>query len=57
MKHLSDTEKYLETRATLEYIVQELRRAYNHGFFDPNQKKYIFTLLREGDTAVQKVSK
>lgn len=56
MKHLNDTEKYYEIRATLEYVLKSLRQAYNQGFFDPNQKRYIFTLMREGDTALRKIS-
>lgn len=56
MKHLSDTEKYLECRATLEYILKVIRCAYNQGFFDPSQKQYMFNILREGDTAIRKVS-
>jgi len=56
MKHLNDTEKYYEIRATLEYVLKSLRKAYNQGFFDPNQKRYIFTLMREGDTALRKIS-
>lgn len=56
MKHLSDTEKYYEVRATLEYVLKTLRLAYNQGFFDPNQKRYIFNVLREGDTTIRKIS-
>ncbi len=56
MKHLSDTEKYLECRATLECIIRALRGAYNEGIFNPLQKKYIFNLLREGDTTIRKIS-
>jgi hypothetical protein len=56
MKHLSDTEKYYEARATLEFILKAIRQAYNQGFFDPNQKRYIFTLMREGDTTLKKIS-
>jgi hypothetical protein len=56
MKHLSDTEKYYETRAALEYVLKALRQAYNQGFFDPNQKRYIFSLMREGDTTLRKIS-
>lgn len=56
MKHLSDTEKYFEVRATLEYVLKTIRLAYNQGFFDPNQKRYIFNVLREGDTTIRKIS-
>lgn len=56
MKHLSDTEKYLECRATLEYVLKIIRYAYNQGFFAPNQKQYIFNVLREGDTTIRKIS-
>jgi hypothetical protein len=56
MKHLGDTEKYYEARATLEFILKAIRQAYNQGFFDPNQKRYIFTLMREGDITLKKIS-
>ena len=56
MKHLNDTEKYYETRATLEYVLKALHQAYNQGFFDPNQKRYIFSLMREGDITLRKIS-
>ena len=56
MKHLSETEKYYEVRGTLEYILRALRVAYNQGIFYPAQKRYIFNLLREGDTIIRKVS-
>jgi len=56
MKHLNETEKYHECRATLEYVLKSLRLAYNNQLFDPSQKKYIFTLMREGDTTIRKVS-
>jgi hypothetical protein len=56
MKHLSDTDKYYEVRGTLEFILRALRQAYNHGIFDSAQKRYIFNLLREGDTSIRKVS-
>lgn len=56
MKHLNDTEKYYEARAALEIVLKGLRQAYNQGFFDPNQKRYIFTLMREGDTTLKKIS-
>ena len=56
MKHLSETEKYYEVRGTLEYILRALRVAYNQGIFHSAQKRYIFNLLREGDTIIRKVS-
>jgi hypothetical protein len=56
MKHLSETEKYHEVRGTLEYILRALRTAYNQEIFYPAQKRYIFNLLREGDTTIRKVS-
>jgi hypothetical protein len=56
MKHLNDTEKYYECRAALEYMLKAIRSAYNQGFFDPNQKQYIFNVLREGDTTIRKIS-
>lgn len=56
MKHLSDTEKYLEVRGTLEFIVRNLRAVYNQGMFNSAQKRYIFNLLREGDTILKKVT-
>lgn len=57
MKHLSETEKYLEVRGTLEYILRALRLAYNQGtFYHPAQKRYIHTLLREGDITLKKIS-
>lgn len=56
MKHLSETDKYFEVRGTLEYILRALRTAYNQGIFHPAQKRYIFNLLREGDTIIRKVS-
>jgi hypothetical protein len=56
MKHLSDTEKYYEVRGTLEFLVRNLRIVYNEGMFNPAQKRYIFNLLKEGDTSLKKVS-
>lgn len=56
MKHLSETDKYYEVRGTLEYILRALRSVYNEGMFNPAQKRYIFNLLREGDTTIRKVS-
>jgi hypothetical protein len=56
MKHLSDTEKYLEVRGTLEFIVRNLRAVYNQGMFNSAQKRYIFNLLREGDITLKKVT-
>jgi hypothetical protein len=56
MKHLSDTEKYFEVRGTLEFIVRNLRAVYNEGMFNSAQKRYIFNLLKEGDTSLKKVS-
>ena len=56
MKHLSETEKYFEVRGTLEFILRALRKAYNNGSFYSAQKRYIFELLREGDTTIKKVS-
>jgi hypothetical protein len=56
MKHLNDTEKYFEVRGTLEFILRNLRSVYNEGMFNTAQKRYIFNLLREGDTALKKVS-
>jgi hypothetical protein len=56
MKHLSNTEKYFEVRGTLEFIVRNLRSIYNQGMFNPAQKRYIFNLLKEGDTSLKKVS-
>jgi hypothetical protein len=56
MKHLSDTEKYFEVRGTLEFLVRNLRAVYNQGMFNSAQKRYIFNLLKEGDTALKKVS-
>jgi hypothetical protein len=56
MKYLNDTEKYLEVRGTLEFIVRNLRAVYNEGMFNTAQKRYIFNLLKEGDTALKKVS-
>jgi hypothetical protein len=56
MKHLSDTEKYFEVRGTLEFIVRNLRNVYNEGMFNSAQKRYIFNLLKEGDTTLKKVS-
>jgi hypothetical protein len=56
MKHLNDTEKYFEVRETLEFIVRNLRAVYNEGMFNTAQKRYIFNLLKEGDTALKKVS-
>jgi hypothetical protein len=56
MKHLSDTEKYYEVRGTLEFIIRNLRSIYNQGMFNSAQKRYIFNLLKEGDTSLKKVS-
>jgi len=56
MKHLNDTEKYFEVRGTLEFIVRNLRAVYNEGMFNSAQKRYIFNLLKEGDTSIKKVS-
>ena len=56
MKHLNDTEKYFECRATLELVLKQIRAAYNQGFFNFSQKQYIFNVLREGDTTIRKVS-
>jgi hypothetical protein len=56
MKHLSDTEKYYEVRGTLEFLVRNLRAVYNQGMFNSAQKRYIFNLLKEGDTTLKKVS-
>jgi hypothetical protein len=56
MKHLSDTEKYFEVRGTLEYVLRNLRAVYNEGMFNSVQKRYIFNLLKEGDTSIKKVS-
>jgi hypothetical protein len=56
MKHFSDTEKYYEVRGTLEFLVRNLRAVYNQGMFNSAQKRYIFNLLKEGDTALKKVS-
>ena len=56
MKHLSDTEKYYEVRGTLEFIIRNLRSIYNRGMFNSAQKRYIFNLLKEGDTSLKKVS-
>jgi hypothetical protein len=56
MKHLNDTEKYFEVRGTLEFIVRNLRAVYNEGMFNSAQKRYIFNLLKEGDTALKKIS-
>jgi hypothetical protein len=56
MKHLNDTEKYYECRAALEHILKTIRFAYNQGFFGPNQKQYIFNVLREGDITIRKIS-
>lgn len=56
MKHLSDTDKYYEVRGTLEFILRALRSVYNEGMFNSAQKRYIFNLLREGDTSIRKVS-
>jgi len=56
MKHLSDIEKYFEVRGTLEFIVRNLRSVYNEGMFNSAQKRYIFNLLKEGDTSLKKVS-
>jgi hypothetical protein len=56
MKHLSNTEKYFEIRGTLEFILRNLRAVYNEGMFNSAQKRYIFNLLKEGDTSLKKVS-
>jgi hypothetical protein len=56
MKHLNDTEKYFEVRGTLEFILRNLRTVYNQGMFNSAQKRYIFNLLREGDTTLKKVT-
>lgn len=56
MKHLNDTEKYLEVRSTLEFVLRALRSVYNEGMFNSAQKRYIFNLLKEGDNCIQKVS-
>jgi hypothetical protein len=56
MKHLNDSEKYFEVRGTLELILRALRSVYNEGMFNSAQKRYIFNLLKEGDTSIQKVS-
>jgi hypothetical protein len=56
MKHLSDTKKYFEVRGTLEYVLRNLRAVYNEGMFNSVQKRYIFNLLKEGDTSIKKVS-
>jgi hypothetical protein len=56
MKHLNDTEKYFEVRGTLEFILRNLRAIYNEGMFNSAQKRYIFNLLKEGDTSIKKVS-
>jgi hypothetical protein len=56
MKHLNDTEKYYEVRGTLEFILRNLRVVYNEGMFNSAQKRYIFNLLKEGDTSIKRVS-
>ena len=56
MKHLSEADKYYEVRGTLEFILRALRSVYNNGMFNPAQKRYIFNLLREGDTTIRKIS-
>jgi hypothetical protein len=56
MNHLNDTEKYFEVRGTLEFILRNLRAVYNEGMFNSAQKRYIFNLLKEGDTSIKKVS-
>ena len=56
MKHLNDTEKYFECRATLECVIKALRVAYNEGLFNGPVKRYVFNVLREGDTTIRKVS-
>jgi hypothetical protein len=56
MKTLTDAQKYYECLGTLEHIVRALRFAYNQGIFNPIQKKYIFSLLREGDNTIKKIS-
>jgi hypothetical protein len=56
MKHLNDSEKYYEVRSTLEFVLRALRSVYNEGMFNSAQKRYIFNLLREGDTTIRKVS-
>jgi hypothetical protein len=56
MKHLNDIEKYFEVRGTLEFILRNLRAVYNEGMFNSAQKRYIFNLLKEGDTSIKKVS-
>ena len=56
MKHLNNIEKYYEIYGTLEFILRSLRAIYNEGMFNSAQKRYIFNLLREGDTALKKIS-
>jgi hypothetical protein len=56
MKHLNDIEKYYEVRGTLEFLLRNLRAVYNQGMFNSAQKRYIFNLLKEGDTTLKKVS-
>ena len=56
MKHLNDTERYFEVRGTLEFVLRALRSVYNEDMFNSAQKRYIFNLLKEGDTTIQKVS-
>jgi hypothetical protein len=56
MKTLSDKEKYFELYSTLECIIRALRTGYNSGMFEGPEKRYVFNLLREGDTVLKKVS-
>jgi hypothetical protein len=56
MKHLNDTEKHYECRATLEYVLRALRYAYNQGLFDGPVKRHVFNVMREGDTTIRKIS-
>lgn len=56
MKHLNEREKYFEIYSTLEFVIRALRSAYNNGMFNGPEKKYVFNILREGDTALKKVS-
>ena len=67
MKHLDRTElyriqailstdKYNECLNTLEHVLNGLRYACSSQVFNPSQKRYISTLIHEGDTAIKGVS-
>jgi len=54
MKYVTEKEKYFEVYSALEFVIRALRTGYNSGLFQGPEKKYVFNLLREGDTTLKK---